>query len=91
LVDRADVIPVPVPTQGDERIAGEFYVQCGDYVPEQLPSSDNIVETGLPYSRRYDPTEELARIRGIYAAEAAGARAPRAPSASFHTRSLRRI
>ena len=52
--------------------------------------SDAIVETGLPIDRRYDPLEELARIRQIYAREANSVSRPRA-AISFNThRSLRR-
>jgi hypothetical protein len=72
-------IPVPTLPPGE---------RCPDEVVFQSP--DNIVARGLPYSRVYDGLEELARVRQVLAAEAAGARAPR-PSGRFHTRSLRRI
>jgi hypothetical protein len=50
--------------------------------------SDEIVETGIPVSRRYDPLAELARIRGVLARQA-NAR-PR-PSITYNShRSLRR-
>lgn len=52
--------------------------------------SDALVETGLPLERSYDYQVELARIRSIYRAEAAGQRAPRPPSAKYQSRSLRR-
>jgi hypothetical protein len=51
-------------------------------------SCETIVEYGLPFSRKYDPVEELGRIRNIYAAEATTP--PRRPQPPFRTRSLRR-
>jgi len=50
--------------------------------------SDAIVEVGLPYSRRYDPVEELGRIRQIFARQAA---MPAGRTIAFNAhRSLRR-
>jgi hypothetical protein len=65
----------------------------GDLMPGQslfqTGVSDEIIDRGIPYSRIYDPVEELGRLRQIYAREAA--RRPRPAGANaFHHRSLRR-
>jgi hypothetical protein len=64
----------------------------GDLQPGQDPfgSQETIIEFGLPFSRRYDVQAELWRIRHIWRAEAAGARARPTRSAGFKHHSLRR-
>jgi hypothetical protein len=66
----------------------------GDLMPGQhlftSGVSDAVVEVGLPFTRVYDPVEELARLRGIWARQAAR-RLPPAGANTFHHRSLRRI
>ena len=52
--------------------------------------SDLVVETGIPFSRVYDPAAELQRVRQIYRQQAAGSsRGPRAIGFN-QNRSLRR-
>jgi hypothetical protein len=63
-------------------------VNSGEVTPGEVVAPVEFVETG--HFRQYDYQTELARIRSIYRAEAAGQRAPRPPLARFHTKSLRR-
>jgi hypothetical protein len=74
---RDDEMPIPDQIAHGERVAGEvvFNAPC--------------VEAGEFRSYNYD--DELARIRQIWAREAAGARASRPSAPTFHVRSLRRL
>jgi hypothetical protein len=83
MVDFGKVLPVPDPLPNGERCPGEVLFRL------PMPSQETIVETGLPFSRVYDPLEELWRIRQIYAHEAA--MPPRRSQPTFRSRSLRRI
>lgn len=68
-------------------------VNSGERTPGEVVSgwSDSIVETGIPFSRVYDPAEELARIRRQTYPRPAGMSA-RARTVAFNSnRSLRRI
>jgi hypothetical protein len=59
-------------------------------MPGQEPFgySNVVIETEIPFDRRYDRLDELARIRGIWARQA-NAR-PRVRPAFIQNRSLRR-
>lgn len=72
-----------------EKVTGNLEPGQTLFRPEDLPSSDAIIETGLPFSRQYDGDEELWRIRRIYAAEAAAP--PRRAQPPFIRHSLRKV
>jgi hypothetical protein len=63
----------------------------GNLGPDQpgVGFSDFVVERGLPLTRQYDPVAELARIRRIYAVQAA-LPVRRAGANTFHHRTLRK-
>jgi hypothetical protein len=77
--DLGDELPIPDPLPQGERCPGEVVFQ----------SPETIVETGLPFARRYDANDELWRIRQIYAREASAP--PRRSPQPFQRRSLRRV
>jgi hypothetical protein len=68
-------------------------VNSGEVTPGEIVSgwSNVIIDRGIPFSRIYDPVEELGRLRQIYAARAGMRPRPAGALAFRQNRSLRRV